>query len=90
MGPLNLCRMLSSIHDPDGRSQANDPRRTRFAIAVAIVALISASILAACSTVQSDNPIGIGTGPNSLKQSPCACMLLPNAAKGMTSLFQEG
>ncbi len=44
------------------------------AIAVAVMAL------GGCSSVDSQFPIGIGTGPNSLKQSPCACISLPNAA----------
>lgn len=41
--------------------------------------------LSACggSTKDEDAPIGIGTGPNSLKKSPCACNTLKNSAADM-------
>ena len=46
-------------------------------------AAAAACVLAAAGcTSATDNqmPLGIGTGPNSLKQSPCACIELPNDA----------
>lgn len=42
-------------------------------IILATIALLS---LAACTSAQ-PTPIGIGTGVNDLKRSPCACMPIP-------------
>lgn len=36
------------------------------------LALIGLSLAACSSNVDTTNPIGVGTGPNSLKLSPCA------------------
>jgi hypothetical protein len=30
---------------------------------------------------QNEMPVGIGPSPNQLKQSPCSCLELPNAAR---------
>jgi hypothetical protein len=58
---------------------------------IAITAILAALALTGCSsTTDSNYPIGIGTGPNSLKLSPCACMPLPNAAAKPGYVFQEG
>lgn len=47
-----------------------------------MLALAGTTMLAACSSSSeySEYPIGIGSGPNELKRSPCACILLPNLA----------
>lgn len=51
----------------------------RLAAAAAACACLA---LSGCgSEVKSEFPVGIGTGPNSLKASPCACLELPNAAR---------
>jgi len=46
--------------------------------------LIACVLLAGCSTFSGsryqESPVGIGSGPNTLKQSPCACITLPNEA----------
>ncbi|MCC0004698.1 MAG: hypothetical protein H6872_05975 [Methylobacteriaceae bacterium] len=46
--------------------------------------LLACVLLAGCSSLSGsryqENPIGVGSGPNTLKQSPCACMTLPNDA----------
>lgn len=34
-------------------------------------------MLAACGTTEVPEPIGIGTGLDELKQSPCACVEIP-------------
>ena len=49
-------------------------RKTRL-----ITAAILLAVLSGCAGGKTqDNPIGIGSGPNKLKKSPCACMRLPN------------
>jgi hypothetical protein len=48
---------------------------------IAILAI--AFVLAGCSSFRGsgqDQPIGIGSSPNDLKKSPCACLVLPNGA----------
>lgn len=43
--------------------------------------------LAACGrSMTQDSPIGIGSGPNDLKKSPCVCIILPNGADGEEAL----
>ena len=46
-----------------------------------IIALTTLT-LAGCSSFPragQDGPVGIGSSPNDLKRSPCACLVLPNA-----------
>lgn len=44
--------------------------------------LIAVAGLGGCaSSSYTDYPIGVGSGPNALKRSPCACILLPNQAQ---------
>ena len=51
--------------------------RKRALLAVAALALT----LSGCAGAKfQDYPLGIGAGPNDLKQSPCACYTLPNSA----------
>lgn len=49
----------------------------------AILALVTA--LAGCSnglsSRQNEMPVGIGSSPNQLRSSPCACVELPNSAQ---------
>ena len=43
----------------------------------------AALLLSGCAGAEyQDYPLGIGPGPNDLKQSPCACFDLPNPATG--------
>ena len=60
-------------------------------LARAALALAAAAATAGCgSQIQSEYPIGIGSGPNSLKQSPCAgCDDLPNRAQEPGFRFPE-
>lgn len=48
---------------------------------IRILALGMIIALAACSSSRQESPTGIGNSPNKLKKSPCACTVLPNAAK---------
>jgi len=44
-------------------------------------ALAVCILLAGCAGSRyQENPVGIGSGPNTLKQAPCACTTLPNDA----------
>ena len=67
------------------RTEAIRPVAERTATDMKIKALAALTALTALlggcgSTDQSQYPIGVGNGPNSLKVSPCACLPLPNAA----------
>jgi hypothetical protein len=49
-----------------------------------IVTVLAGFVLSGCASGQSrqnEMPVGIGPSPNQLKQSPCACIELPNAAR---------
>ena len=68
-----------------GRSRGGVARNVLCALSLAC-----ALATAACgATTQSQYPVGIGTGPNSLKGSPCACLELPNEALDPTYLMPK-
>lgn len=47
-----------------------------------LLVLGAVTLLSGCaSSSYTQYPIGIGPGPNALKRSPCACILLPNLAQ---------
>ncbi len=63
-------------------SAASAHRRPAARLAVFVAILALASVLTGCaSSVDTEKPVGIGTTPNTLKSSPCGCLLLPNAAR---------
>jgi hypothetical protein len=43
-----------------------------------VVLALSLGLAACAASKYQDAPTGIGSGPNDLKKSPCACMTLPN------------
>jgi uncharacterized lipoprotein YajG len=43
--------------------------------------LVACALLAGCASKYQEAPQGIGSGPNALKQSPCACTTLPNPGR---------
>lgn len=53
-------------------------KRAKIIAAIAACAIL----MGGCGTrgMQSEMPVGIGSGTNQLKSSPCACILQPNAA----------
>lgn len=54
-------------------------------VLIAIIGMLAVAGLGGCaSSSYTDYPIGIGSGPNALKRSPCACILLPNGAQTQT------
>jgi hypothetical protein len=45
--------------------------------------------LAACSSHMQPAPVGIGSGPNELKQSPCACAEIPQKPFDLNAYLSE-
>lgn len=50
---------------------------------------LALSALAACSSHMQPAPVGIGTGPNELKQSPCACTEIPQKPFDLNEYIRE-
>ncbi|MBU3655271.1 MAG: hypothetical protein FGM23_02785 [Alphaproteobacteria bacterium] len=42
-----------------------------------LFALVAVGTLSACGTTEQPKPIGIGTGNDEYKRSPCACIEVP-------------
>lgn len=60
-------------------------RRRRRAGILVVLAVAAGLPLAGCaSDVDNQMPVGIGTGVNTLKRSPCACVELPNEARALS------
>ena len=63
----------------------SDDRRRAVRALVALALIGGTTGLGGCASSLVDNqmPIGIGASTNSLKKSPCACVLLPNGARAL-------
>ena len=59
----------------------NPTTTTRRRIPAAAFLIAAGVALSGCGTRHQEAPVGIGGTPNSLKQSPCACVVLPNAGR---------
>lgn len=58
-------------------------RRKRKRRLLASLAMTASLALGSCAgSVDTEKPVGVGSTPNTLKSSPCACVEVPNLARG--------
>lgn len=64
------------------RVKINDSTDSKSMNARSLLIIIALGLaVAGCSRgSMQESPIGIGSSPNDLKKSPCACIVLPNGA----------